>query len=650
MTFLRVSLAAIFLVASQTFVLVAAQDTARKIPIEAFAALPSFGKAKLSPDGQQIAYQGYLEGRTILIAENIGGTDRVVIPPLGNADIFGFHWASNDRILVIYEFTARRHGAHVRSQQTRLAAVNRDGTNFKLIVEPEKIPFKGSRISTEELPSAQFQHEIVDMLHDDPDHILLSIDADRNGKNEIRKINIHTGEFKRVREDEAGIQTWRKDPNGNIRYGAGYRKSEWITLIQNAEGKWISPEKSAWGNQYTFEDFSSDPNIIFVYGTSSHGNRGIFKIALDSGEVIETVFEHPEVDADYTVVHPYSGEPIGVAYTDNQPRIKYFHKTWKKVQAVVDKSLPDTVNRIVSKARAEHIYLIASSSPNDPGVYYYLDIQGKRLELVGSVMSHIDPNEAAHTQEVSIPVRDGSQIPAFLTLPKGTAASPKLPTVIMPHGGPASRSDATWNYRVQFLANRGYAVLQPNFRGSTGYGSSFQLKGEHQWGGLMQDDVTDATRWLIKNKIADKKRICIVGASYGGYSALMGTVKEPKLYKCAASINGVTNIPRLKGDDKHFIGGRAWIKTMGLEDSRDSDVSPFHQAEAIKAPILLIAAKDDARIDYQMSKSMHSRLEKLGTQSTYVELENGGHSLDTGISRLESLQALESFLQEQIGN
>lgn len=645
MTIIRLVFAVVLLAATHN----PAFAKSENIPVEAFAALPSFNNAKLSPNGLQLGFQSYNEGRTVLVVEDIGGKNRIIIPPLQQADISNFYWANDNRLLVIYEYTVRRHGSIVKSQQTRMVAVDRDGKNFRMIVEPEKEKETGSRFANLELPAAQFQHKVVDMLHDDPEHILLSIDGDQDGTDEIRKMNVYTGSFKRFRDDELGVQKWRKDPNGEIRYGAGYRDSRYVERIKDAQGNWIGIQRTNWGEKFDFEDFSIDPNIVFVYGNSQYGTRGIYKLALDTGQIVETVFEHPQVDADYTVLHPYSGEPIGVAYTVDQQKVQYFHKTWKKVQAIVDKSLPNTVNRIVSKARKGHIYLIEAKASNDPGVYYYLDIKGKRLEIVGSVMAHIDPETASLTTQVTIPVRDGSIIPAYLTLPENVSKPSKLATVVMPHGGPESRSTADWHYRAQFLANRGYAVLQPNFRGSTGYGIGFQSKGNHQWGGLMQDDVTDATKWLIKNKIADKKRICIIGVSYGGYAALMGTVKEPKLYKCAASINGAPNIPALKTDDKHYIGGRAWIKTMGLKGVADKEVSPHHRAEDIDASILLIASKDDARIDYKLSKSMHSKLLQLGKDSTYIELEDGGHGMDTGNSRLKSLKALEAFLAKHIG-
>nr|WP_281501521.1 alpha/beta fold hydrolase [Kordiimonas laminariae] len=253
---------------------------------------------------------------------------------------------------------------------------------------------------------------------------------------------------------------------------------------------------------------------------------------------------------------------------------------------------------------------------------------------------------------VNITARDSINIPSFLTFPAGKEDTKSLPAIILPHGGPFGvRDDAHWDYWAQFYASRGYIVLQPNFRGSGGYGRTHRYSGFNQWGGKMQDDLTDATKWLISEGYADPERICIVGGSYGGYASLMGLITEPDLYKCAISINGVTNLPRIKRDDKNnSIGGRNWIKRMGLDGVDDEQVSPYHRAQEIKVPVMLISAEDDTRVSYRQSGQMHTRLRELGKDSTYIKLDDGGHSLVTAKARHTLLTETEKFLQKHIGN
>lgn len=288
------------------------------------------------------------------------------------------------------------------------------------------------------------------------------------------------------------------------------------------------------------------------------------------------MFVDPNHDFLETLHDPATGRISGVIFLDDNREAHYFDKNLARLKRGLEKALPDFKLSIASKANNANKYLIFAYSDTNPGDYYLFDRDKGQMGYIAPVREQIPAPLSAKTKRVSIPVRDGSIIPGYLTIPQNGNGQ-NMPAVIFPHGGPAGRSDADWDYRAQFYASRGYIVLKPNFRGSTGYGSAFEEAGENQWGGLMQDDVTDATKWLISEGLADPNRICIIGSSYGGYAALMGVIKEPELYQCAVSVNGATNLPSLKTTDKQYIGGRAWIKTMGLEGVADTEVSPPSQ-------------------------------------------------------------------------
>ncbi|TNE62396.1 MAG: S9 family peptidase [Alphaproteobacteria bacterium] len=628
----------------------AAGKGAELVPVKTFASLPNYQRAKLSPDGKQIGYLTHWKGRTVLVLENLDGTDQVVVPSAEDASIFTFHWATDNRILVVYEFSMQRPGSRVVSSQTRLAAVDRDGGNMDWIVKGELFAKVGSRTAKERKPVAQFQHDILDLLPDDPEHILLALDADWDGDYEVWRLNIFNSNYKVVRDDTRGVQDWYMDHTGTIRLGIGYSGSERVAILLDGAGNWVSLRKTDWYESASIAGFSVDPNVIYVRAPNKFGTQGLYKLALDSGTIIETVFENEKVDIGGVLKDPETDQPVGYYYTDDLYHAVYFDPTLDKIQQIVDKSLKGTSNGVIGKAKGRHAYLVLADSDRDPGVYYYLDLDAKSMNVLAPYMAGIDPANQAPVQPVSIPVRDGSHIPGYLTLPLGHDSAVGLPAVVLPHGGPLGvRDTAGWDWWAQFLANRGYAVLQPNFRGSGGYGAAFRMAGENQWGGLMQDDVTDATRWLIANGGVDAGRICIVGGSYGGYAALMGVVKEPDLYKCAVSVNGVADIPDLKDRAKNFVGGYAWIKTMGLAGASDSDVSPARRADEIKVPVLLVAAKDDATVDYHQSEDMAKKLRKLKKKGEFVLLDDGGHSMDTAESRAAMLTALEKFLKEQLG-
>jgi dipeptidyl aminopeptidase/acylaminoacyl peptidase len=253
------------------------------------------------------------------------------------------------------------------------------------------------------------------------------------------------------------------------------------------------------------------------------------------------------------------------------------------------------------------------------------------------------------TEPVAYTARDGMKIPAYLTLPVGKDGE-DLPTIILPHDGPNERVDQTFRYLTQFLVSRGYAVLSPNFRGSSGYGSDFGDAGKKEWGGKMQDDISDGARWLVEQGIADADRICIVGWSYGGYAAAMGAVTVPDLYRCAVSINGVLDLARLATVDQNHTDGHTWAEHMGLKGEQAKSISPYHQAEKVAIPMLIVQAKDDVRVPRVHGKSMADRLQDLGKDVQYLELEYGGHSVTYEPARREVLSALEQFLRRNIGS
>jgi len=624
------------------------KGTAPLLPVKTYASLPAFHDVKLSPDGKQIGFITKLKGRTALVMENLDGSDAAAVPSAKDANIVNFHWATNKRLLVVFQFSGTRGRGHIKLTQTRLMAVDRDGQNADWIVKRKKIAVVGSKAATHKLPFPQFQHKIIDLLPDDPEHILLSIDADLDGTDEVWKLNIFNGHYREVMQDMRGIQNWYADQTHTVRFGWGYERDNEFAVLRDADGNTQALTKTDWYKTAEIAGFSEDPNVIYVTKTSKYGTRGVYKLALDSGKVIETVYENPKVDADYVVNSPETGWPSGVAYTTDREHIVYFDKTLSRIQHIIDKSLPNTTNDIVGKAKGQDIYIISAYNDTDPGVYYFLDLKAKKMNVLSTYMAGIEPNSQAHVKAVDIPVRDGTTIPGYLTIPRGMENAKGLKAVILPHGGPDARDTGDWNYWTQFLANRGYLVLQPNFRGSTGYGEKFHDAGRHQWGGLMQNDVTDATKWLIKEGYADKKHICIVGGSYGGYAALMGVAMEPNLYKCAVSINGVTDIPDRKDHDKHFIGGLEWIKNMGLEGKSDGDVSPINHVKDIKVPVLLMAAKNDGRVPYQQSKDMDRKLRHAHKKSRFVLIADGNHWLATAEARETMLTELEKFLKKNL--
>ncbi len=622
-------------------------STAADIPVEAFAQLPVMRDVELSPDGTHFAYFRPIEGRDHLVIQRIDGSGQpTVAPPTADADFGWLHWANNER--VVFTVSATRKRVTTETTETRLWAINRDGSGAEHIVVPSRTAKTGSSLGRA-LPHAQIQGNIVHWLPDEPHHILVTLDGDHNGAHEVRKIDIRDGTYDIVRNDTVGIQDWVADHTGRLRFGWGYRNRSLRVMTKGESGMWRSAEKAQWWDAGFFpQGFTDDPDVAYMRGPDENGFAVIRTMNIETGEFLDTVFSKPGIDVDYLVPDPLTRMPVGVGYTEHLPAIHYFDDSLAKLQRSIDKVLPDTSNRIVSLTSDRRKVLIHSVSDVDPGTFAYLDRDTGNLSYLAEAMPGLSPELMSRVEPVEYKARDGLVIPGYLTVPKGQPRE-NLPVVVMPHGGPSARDDRRFWFLSQFIASRGYAVFQPNFRGSEGFGLRFEHAGRKEWGGKMQEDVTDGVNWLIAEGVADAERICIVGWSYGGYAAAIGAVQTPELYQCAASINGVLDLPRMIADDKRYIGGTVWTRHVGLEDESAKVVSPYHQAERIQAPMLIIQAEDDARVHEDQGRRMARRLEKLGKPVEYITVELGGHSMSNEHARTVILTSIEAFLDKNIG-
>ena len=431
--------------------------------------------------------------------------------------------------------------------------------------------------------------------------------------------------------------------------GYGYDPIDGFMMqIRALDGDWSDVDgDGGWPTRLTPVAFSADPSVVYVTGPDENGLRSVSRYSLESGEVVDSVFSHETVDSANIAYDPVSGRPVGVNYVDDFPRTRYFDEEFQVLQRSLDRALPDTVNQIESMSDDRQRILVLAFSDVVPGIYLLWDREAGRMDFIAETMPGLSEENLSTVESHWIEASDGVRFEAFLTLPADREPGP-LPAVVLPHGGPASRDSREFWFLSQFLASRGYAVLQPNFRGSTGYGYAFRAAGRQQWGGLMQEDVTAATRWLASEGIADPDRVCIAGWSYGGYAAAMGAIQKPELYRCAVSINGVLNLPRLISDDHQYIGGSEWTEHMGLDEASATEVSPFHQAERMEDPILVIQAEDDTRVHADQGRNFSRQLERLDKDIEYVEVEFGGHTMSNEAARLTILRSIESFLEQHL--
>jgi len=397
---------------------------------------------------------------------------------------------------------------------------------------------------------------------------------------------------------------------------------------------------------------TGDGKAIVAVGPNDEGRRVLFSIALDgSGETI--LYVDPSADVDGVVLDPFTRTILAVQAGGLQQR---FHWLDADAQSRFEKATRPFKDRrigVTGQSQDGNRLVLNVSGPSHAPVYYLVDLTAHTADIVGEEYPGLVNAELGEVRGITYSARDETKIPAYLTLPPGVEAR-NLPMVVLPHGGPESHDDFDFDWWAQFLASRGYAVLQPQFRGSSGYGDSYRRAGYKQWGGLMQDDVTDGVKAMVAQQIADPKRICIVGASYGGYAALAGAAFTPDLYKCAASISGVSDLPTMLGATKVRSGDESdllahWRDSIGAPtDKSVIEHSPARAADRITIPILLLHGLDDTVVPIAQSEIMAAALDKAKKKYAFVKLKGEDHWMSSGDTRLQIMTELEKFLAENL--
>ncbi|MEE4184521.1 MAG: alpha/beta fold hydrolase [Gammaproteobacteria bacterium] len=587
------------------------------IPLEYLARLPQFANPQIAPDGKHVAVTINVEGEPFVIVQKImSPDDREPEPAVPiKADDLQFEWyewANNERLIFGVRATVAYRG-DLRNV-IRMASIDRFGKNQAVI-----------NMRPNDWGIYRQYAEVLHWLPDDPQHILAILDDEPDAWAEprVHLVDVETGKRRLVEANRKGFFTWVADDDGVVRIGVRHRTDFDNTGVEiyhraTADSDWELLQKI---------DYFSDERLI-PYAFDKADNNILL--------VSSTHLSEAARDDEYVEAFRYdltAGKVIG----------PYVNLRRKKMLTAVQKQFPDREVELVSISQDESMAFYRVYTDQLPSEYYLLNLEAGRLDYVAAEFPELKDYALAEMESVRYAARDGAEIPAFLTRPVDADELGPRPTVVMPHGGPWAHDSWGFDNYAQFLANRGYVVLQPQFRGSTGYGSAHEVAGYGQWGKLIQDDITDGTQWLIDEGIADPERICIVGTSFGGYAAAMGAAKEPDLYRCAISINGVLDLDMFveSADDFLFenINQRMW---NSLEEARD--YSPYHQVRKIKAPMLLIASERDTVVPKKHSKRMLKALKKNKSVVEYVELPDGEHWRTNETNEITKLRAIESFL------
>jgi dienelactone hydrolase len=645
----------------------------RTIPVEEFAALPVNSGVRLSPNGENVLIMTKYQGQRIVLVKPLaegGAFKGVAIPPQEGMEILWATWKNDEYILIAMSFEYERNAGTGLQRETRLMSVPiHNPKKSKNMALPSKevnaaygVTNTGRAVIGEGNNLPRNQADIIDLLPNDPDHFLLEIDEDTSDlADEVRRVDVTSGNYKLVFDPSNDGGSWVTDLSGAIRFGYGGRYSG--TSLSDVKYSWhyLNPETNQWVvyqesefgeiEDFTVYGFYEDPRYAYMRMRGENGFFGLYKYDMVALKPVETLYTSERGDIGGAISDVYTNQIVGVDTGWVETGNYYFDENYQHLQSMIDNALPGAINVLQSHSRDGTRFIVSSRSDVDSGSYYFFDVPNRHLIFLEASYNGLDPRLMSPMKAVSYEARDGLTIPAFLTIPLGV--EPKnLPTVVLPHGGPTSHDEFGYDYLVQFLASRGYAVLQPEFRGSNGYGKEFQDAGKRQWGQKMQDDVSDGAKWLVDQGIADPERMCIFGWSYGGYAALTATIKTPNLFKCSISINGISDLVKLIGEESNFLGGKEWGELIGnRREDRGmlEDNSAYDHTDVIQVPILMIASKDDTTVNYEQSTQLYKRLKDKGKPVEYVEIKEGNHSIRNEPGQLIILQSIESFLARNIG-
>jgi len=618
-----------------------------KLPVEAFGSLPDTTQLQLSPSGDKILFVQRMKNSDDLLAIAYDLTTKAsTLVARSDNDTYKLswvRWVNDDQILVSARFPANRWGTP--TTETRLLIFD---TSEK---KPRHKNILNKSFYRDLYAYPQFQDDVIDFLPDDPNAILLAVAREDLLQKNVYRINTKTLKRERIQRSIKDVRTFVTDQQHRVRAAVAFSGTTYEVLVKGTE------KKSKWKKLRQFEAFSEeqiwplgfdlDPNILYVQAYHE-GRLAIFKTNLNEADSeFELVFADEYYDVDGGLVYSQkSGKLIGVRHSDGAG-YTFWGKQYQVLQKSLEKAFPDVFVKVVSFNKDETKAIVLTSSDTDPGTYYLLDRKSGTADYIASRYQTLLPENMAHKESFIYKARDGLEIEAFLTIPNGYEAK-NLPAIVFPHGGPISYDDQGFDYWAQFFANRGYAVFQMNFRGSSGYGYDFMQAGLQNWGKAMQDDVEDGVRELIKQGHVDEDSICIAGASYGGYAALMGAVKTPDLYQCAISFAGVTDVSMLLKHSRNYINYEVAKEQIGSKYKELKAVSPVNYAENIDIPVLLIHGTKDNSVRVDHSRKMKRRLQKAGKSVEYIELKNSGHYLLNNQHRLKTFKAMDRFLEQNL--
>jgi dipeptidyl aminopeptidase/acylaminoacyl peptidase len=659
-----VFLLTLFLLATAPSFAAEPQGAQAPIPLSAFFDNAEMHAAKLSPDGRRLAMLvNNHSGHDRLGVVNLADMSIKVVAQFLDVDVGHFEWVNNDRL--VFDTRDKTKAKGDRRFAPGMFAVNADGSAYRQLVAMVRTQLAPGRIaSREKLPWNTYMLGQPGAQDSDSVYVAsVQFGLDRAPDQiDLRKLDTMTGRSVSVKSP-GQTRAWLLDAAGRPALaGTVENNLETLHYLDPKDGwrKLVTRDRYL-GGKDAFEPLAFGPDgTLYVVGSGGRDKAALFAYDIAAGKLAERpLVASDDYDFDGELIVG-NGKLLGVRYTVDALGETWFDPGMKAEQEAVDKLLPGQINSLRVGVRSETPFiLVRSHSDRQPPVYWLFQRETGALTKVGDSRPAIVPARMADLDLVHIEARDRRRIPAWLTVPNDSKGK-KLPMVVLVHGGPYVRGrEWEWDADSQFLASRGYVVLEPEYRGSTGYGWAHFRAGWKQWGLAMQDDVADATRWAIAQGIADPQRICIAGASYGGYATLMGLVRDPDLYKCGIDWAGVTDIELLytghwsATSDMPEAYKRYGMPTLVGDLEKDAAqfaaTSPLKQAARITQPLLLAYGGADERVPIYHGRKFYDAVKGANKQVEWVVYPDEGNGWQLVETRLDFWGRVEKFLDRHIG-
>ena len=605
-------------------------SSADAIPMRDFFRHPDRAYYRISGDGKTLSFMQPWERRMNIYVQPLGSdAEPVRVTSEKDRDIPDYFWKGADRIVYTKDFGG--------DENDHVVVVDRKGG------EPKDVtPFEGVKA------------QIIDPLVEFPDRMLIGLNKRVKEVFDVYELDLASGKLTQVAENPGNITSWGADHAGRLRYAIATDGVNQTYLYRDDPKAAFKPVlTTTFRDNFSPQFFTADNRKLYVASNIGRDKVAIVVVDPATAKEEEVVYARDDVDVGGVVWSKARKRAAYVGYQTWKSQRHYLHDDARQLFKRLEEKLAGYEVTVQSTTDDESGLIVAATNDRTQGARYFYDRKADRLTKLGDVTPWLPEAKMAAMKPIEFKARDGLDLHGYLTLPNGVAAK-MLPVIVNPHGGPWFRDGWGFNPEVQFLASRGYAVLQINYRGSTGYGRKFWESSFKQWGFAMQDDITDGVEWLIKEGIADPKRVCIYGGSYGGYATLEGLVKTPDLYACGVDYVGVSNLfTFMKTIPPYWKPFLAMMHEMVGDPSMDKErlaaASPALNADRIKAPLLIAQGARDPRVNKDESDQMVAALKKRGIDVPYIVKDNEGHGFHNEENQFAFYEAMEKFLDKYIG-